>query len=179
MGNLRKLIKYEERLAENAKEDNFSSLHKRSTASSRAKLTGDRDRDKDKENSAPATKSSSLFVKEKKFKTDREDTRSEGGAGFSTKQTMAKSEPGSRRRSRSSSRSGRQPPPSSGEPEANDGGRPRAQRRRHSRSRARSASRGSSTGRRKNRHSDPGHFSNTTRRSGPTSEVKFPASFPS
>ncbi|KAH8328127.1 hypothetical protein KR067_004348, partial [Drosophila pandora] len=177
--DLRKLIKYEERLAENAKENNFSSLHKRSTASSRAKLTGDRDRDKDKENSAPATTSSSLFVKEKEFKTDREDPRSEAGADFddlarlfrekllmdasippvvpkqSTKQTMAKSEPVSRRRSRSSLRSGRQPPPSSGESEPNAGERPRAQRRRRSRSRARSASRGSLTGRRKNRHTDP------------------------
>ncbi|XP_070133801.1 serine/arginine-rich splicing factor 4 [Drosophila bipectinata] len=175
--DLRKLIKYEERLAENAKEDNFSSLHKRSTASSRAKLSGDGD--KNKENTAPGPSSSSaLFVKEKEFKTDREDARSGAGADFdelarqfrekllmeasippvfppkqNSRQASAKSEPTNRRRSRSAS--GRQPPPSSGESDAHAAERARAQRRRRSKSRARSASRGSPTGRRKNRHTDP------------------------
>jgi len=44
--DLRKLIKYDERLASYSKEDYFSSLHKRDTVSSRAKL-GDRDTDKE------------------------------------------------------------------------------------------------------------------------------------
>nr|XP_017086863.2 uncharacterized protein LOC108118611 [Drosophila bipectinata] len=70
-----------------------------------------------------------------------------------SRQASAKSEPTNRRRSRSAS--GRQPPPSSGESDAHAAERARAQRRRRSKSRARSASRGSPTGRRKNRHTDP------------------------
>ncbi|KAH8266623.1 hypothetical protein KR018_003819, partial [Drosophila ironensis] len=50
--DLRKLIKHEERLAENPGQANLSSLHKRSTASSRAKLNAGQDGDK--ENAAPA-----------------------------------------------------------------------------------------------------------------------------
>ncbi|KRF81614.1 uncharacterized protein Dvir_GJ17458, isoform C [Drosophila virilis] len=42
--DLRRLIKYEERLATNSKEDYFSSLHKRDTISSRAKM-GDREKE--------------------------------------------------------------------------------------------------------------------------------------
>ncbi|KAH8392249.1 hypothetical protein KR215_004082, partial [Drosophila sulfurigaster] len=49
--DLRKLIKHDERLATNSKEDHFSSLHKRDTVSSRAKLGGD---SRDKENAAVA-----------------------------------------------------------------------------------------------------------------------------
>jgi len=157
--DLRKLIKYEERLAENAKEDNIRGLHKRGTVSSRAKLSGG---DKDKENAAPPS-CPCPSAKEKESKTDQDDDqqeRSDGGAGFADLARLFKEkllmdasvpptannvlEPG-KRRSRSKTRQGKEPPLSSGESEANED-RPRMQRRRRSKSHPRSASRGRSLG---------------------------------
>ncbi|XP_070075004.1 uncharacterized protein Hyls1 isoform X2 [Drosophila takahashii] len=169
--DLRKLIKYEERLAENAKEDNFNGLHKRGTVSSRAKLSGE----KDKENAAPPCPCSS--AKEKESKTDQEQ-RSNGGDGFADLARLFKekllmdasvpptatkdlepehSQANGKRRSRSKTRQGKEPPLSSGESEANDAIRPRMQRRRRSKSHPRSASRGAAMARRrcKSRHCDP------------------------
>ncbi|KAH8352691.1 hypothetical protein KR084_005691 [Drosophila pseudotakahashii] len=172
--DLRKLIKYEERLAENAKEDNFNGLHKRGTVSSRAKLSGE----KDKENAAPSCPCPS--AKEKESKTDQDDDqeqRSGGGDGFADLARLFKEkllmdasvpptatkvlDPGNsqangRRRSRSKTRQGKEPPVSSGESEANKE-RPRMQRRRRSKSHPRSASRGGAMARRrcKSRHCDP------------------------
>ncbi|XP_016981073.1 uncharacterized protein LOC108046035 [Drosophila rhopaloa] len=164
--DLRKLIKYEERLAENAKEGNFRGLHKRGTVSSRAKLSGE----KDKENAAPLCPCSS--AKENESKTDQDDDqqqRSGGGAGFADLARLFKekllleasvpppatkallpeqSQSNGKRRSRSKTRQEKEPPVSSGESEGND--RP-IQRRRRSKSHPRSAVRR----RGKSRHCDP------------------------
>ncbi|KAH8412497.1 hypothetical protein KR009_002618, partial [Drosophila setifemur] len=177
--DLRKLIKYEERLADNGKGDDFSSLHKRGTVSSRAKLTGERNNDKDKENACPCLSSAAQGkVKGTESKTDRDDQQQRPNAGvseaafsdlarlFREKLLMEASIPPdmskisarysetNKRRSRSLTRqeSGKQLP-SSGESESD---RPRVQSRRRSRSRPRSASRGSLLVRRqgKSRH-DP------------------------
>ncbi|XP_050741590.1 uncharacterized protein LOC108034079 isoform X2 [Drosophila biarmipes] len=168
--DLRKLIKYEERLAENAKEDHFSGLHKRGTVSSRAKLSVG---EKDKENAAPPA-CPCPSAKEKESKTDQDDDRQErsgGGEGFADLARLFKEkllmdasvpptasnvlEPG-KRRSRSKTRQGKEPPLSSGESEA-DKDRPRMQRRRRSKSHPRSVSRGRSLarGRCKSKHCDP------------------------
>lgn len=161
--DLRKLIKHEERLAENAKANNSSSrsLHQRGTVSSRAKLTGD----KDKENTAPPPSSCPCPQKEKESKTDQDNQREVGGAGFADlarifKEKLlmeasvppdavkdlnpAKSLATGKRRSRSKTR--KDPPLSSGgesDPSVNP---TRMQRRRRSKSQPRSASRGAFLG---------------------------------
>ncbi|XP_002079634.2 uncharacterized protein LOC6732514 [Drosophila simulans] len=173
--DLRKLIKHEERLAENAKESDFSGLHKRGTVSSRAKLSSE----KDKENAAPSCPCPS--AKEKECKTDKDDDlreRSVGGASFadlarlfkekllmdasvppmSAKNLVPeKSQVNGRRRSRSKTRREKEPSISSSESEANED-RLRMQRRRRSKSHPRSASNRRSASvrqRRKSMHCDP------------------------
>lgn len=155
--DLRKLIKHEERLAENAKESDFSGLHKRGTVSSRAKLSVD----KDKENAVPSCPCPS--AKEKECKTDKDDDlreRSDGGASFAdlarlfkeqllmdasvppmsaNNAVTQKSQVNGRRRSRSKTRREKAPSISSSESEANED-RLRMQRRRRSNSHPRSAS---------------------------------------
>ncbi|KAH8351442.1 hypothetical protein KR059_002625 [Drosophila kikkawai] len=177
--DLRKLIKHEERLAENAKANHSSSnsLHKRGTVSSRAKLTGD----KDKENAAPTSSSSCADSrsKEKESKTDQssqQQQRSNGGShfndlaqAFKEKLLMEASVPpaglkdlnpvnavaSGKRRSRSKTRQGKEPPLSSGGESDRNEDFKRMQRRRRSKSHPRSASRGSYRRRGKAKHCDP------------------------
>ncbi|XP_002132828.2 uncharacterized protein Hyls1 [Drosophila pseudoobscura] len=171
--DLRKLIKYEERLAEGPKDDNFSRLHKRGTVSSRAKLGGENDKDKDKENAAPASTIEATAGKEKNSKTDESETRLAGGIAmseiarlFRDKLFLGSSKPGpdasqsstpvqssaplSKRRSRSKTRKAAQNAPflSSGESEANLD-HPMTRRHRGSKSRPRSSSLGASLVRRR------------------------------
>ncbi|KAH8249135.1 hypothetical protein KR032_006266 [Drosophila birchii] len=167
--DLRKLIKHEERLAENARANHSSSnnLHKRGTVSSRAKLAGE----KDQENAAPPSSScASSKSKESESKTDQysqeqEDhqPRSNGGSNskdlarlFKEKLLMDASVPpaglrdlnpvntvsrGRRRsRSRSKARREREPPLSSGGESDRNVDVNRMQRRRRSKSQPRSAS---------------------------------------
>ncbi|XP_020804517.1 uncharacterized protein LOC110181180 [Drosophila serrata] len=176
--DLRKLIKHEERLAENARATHSSSnnLYKRGTVSSRAKLTGD----KDKENAAPT--SSSWASGKKDSRTDQNDQeqlhRSNGGSNsddlarlFKEKLLMEASIPPAglrdlnpvnpvargRRRSRSKTRQEKEPRVSSGWESDRNVDFNRMQRRRRSKSHPRSTSRGSYLDRRrgKAKHCDP------------------------
>ncbi|KAH8255795.1 hypothetical protein KR038_010850 [Drosophila bunnanda] len=179
--DLRKLIKHEERLAENARAAHSSSdhLHKRGTVSSRAKLSGD----KDKDNAGPTSSScASASAKSQESRTDQYDQeqlhRSNGGSNskdlarlFKEKLLMEASIPPAglrdlnpdnsvapgRRRSRSKTRKEREPQVSSGGESDRNVNFNRMQRRRRSKSNPRSASRGSHLDRRhgKAKHCDP------------------------
>ncbi|KAH8281642.1 hypothetical protein KR054_001889 [Drosophila jambulina] len=163
--DLRKLIKHEERMAENARANHSSgsssNLHQRGTVSSRAKLSGDKG--KDKENAAAPSSSS----KEMERQTDQEQDRSNGGGSanelarlFKEKLLMEASIPPpglkdlnasysvarGKRRSRSRTRQEREPPLSSGGESDRNADLNRMQRRRRSKSHPRSATRGSYLG---------------------------------